>query len=100
MTGFDVQDATRALSEHFSIIMLRDVDDDRRIQKRMDILEKMLGERGLSIQNIPMKGENFFEKAFSSFILAEWTAYYLGTAYKGNTDTISMVDEFKNLMAQ
>ncbi len=99
MTGFDVVDATRPLSEKFYFIFLRDSEDHPRIQKRMDITERLYRDRGFPVETIEMGGKNRLERIFSSISLADWTSYYLGESYGVETEQVPMVEELKRLIA-
>lgn len=99
MTGFDVVDATRALSEKFYFILLKDSADDSRVQKRMDVLEKMYKARGLEVLTINLGGQTVSEKIFNALILGDWASYHLGSSYGVETADVPMVEEFKRLIS-
>ena len=99
MTGFDVKDATKKLSEKFYFFILRDNEDDPRILKRMEILERLYKDRGLSVDVIEVEGETKLHKIFSSLILADWIAYYTAEQYGLESEEVPMVEEFKKLIA-
>jgi len=85
-------------SKKFHFIFLFDRDDDARIEKRMRVLEKLYRNRNLPVETIPLKGKNRFNKMFSSLLLADWTAYHLGSSYGVETEEVPMVEEFKRLI--
>jgi glucose/mannose-6-phosphate isomerase len=99
MTGFDVKEKTKNLSEKFYFILLRDKSDDARIQKRMTILKRLYQERGLPILEIDLEGLSVFYKIFASLVLADWAAYYTAKQYKVEPEQVPMVEEFKKLVA-
>lgn len=99
MTGFDVGDATRDLSDAFFFIFLKDSADDPRILKRMEITERLYGDRGLKVGVAEMRGVDVFERIFSSLLVADWTAYYTAEAYGLESELVPMVEEFKKLIA-
>ena len=99
-TGFNVVDATRALSQNLHVLMLQDPNDHPRIQKRMSVARQMLIERNISVDVIALKGEHF-EKMFLAAILGDWVALGLGKHYNGEADpTTPIIAEFKRRMAQ
>lgn len=98
MTGFDRKSPTKELSERFYFIFLKDPEDHPQIKKRMEVIEKLYRERGLSVEAVELKGENIFQKIFSSLVLADWTSYYLGESYGVETEEVPMVEEFKGLI--
>lgn len=98
MTGFDIAESTRQLSKNFYFILLRDSSDHPKVQKRMEALSRLYHDRGLAGEMIEIDGKNTFHKIFSSLILADWTAYYLGKSYGVETNEVPMVEEFKKLI--
>jgi glucose/mannose-6-phosphate isomerase len=100
MNSFDGAADTRHLTDHFAFIILKDPLDDPRLQKRMSLLEKFYRDRGFLVKTLDLTGETAFEKMFSSFLLADWTALYTAELYNRDPNGIPMVEEFKKLMAE
>lgn len=98
MNGFDVQPSTHGLSEKFFFIFLKDAQDHPRIQKRMAILEQLYRQRHLPVERLPLEGKTFFEKIFSSLVLADWTSFYVAQQYGLEAEQVPMVEEFKILL--
>jgi len=98
MTGFDRQNQTKNLSDKFYFVFLKDNDDDFRIQRRMEVLQKLYQDRGLPVIELKLKGNSVFEKIFSSLILVDWAAYYTTGEYGVEPEQVSMVEEFKRLI--
>lgn len=99
LTGFDVVDATRAVSAPLAIIMLEDVQDHPRIQKRMEIARDMLGERGIHVERVALSGDGF-GKAFENALLADWVSLHLAEHYGVPNPETPLIAEFKKRMAQ
>jgi glucose/mannose-6-phosphate isomerase len=100
MAGFDAIPSTRALAQSFYCIVLKDASDDPRVQKRMDILEKLYQDRNLHVEIIHLAHGDIFQKIFSSLILADWTTYCIAQEYGNEAESVPMVEKFKELMAQ
>ncbi|MEK9180164.1 MAG: SIS domain-containing protein [Patescibacteria group bacterium] len=98
MTGFDVAHATAALSHRFHFVFLKDQDNDRKIIRRMTVMEGILHKRGFKIDVVFIHGANIWEKIFNALILADWAAYYTATLYNVEAEQVPMVDEFKKLI--
>lgn len=98
MTGFDAKQKTADLSKSFHFIFLKDAEDDRRIVKRMNILEKLYCDRGFRVEVFFLQGKSRLQKIFSSLILADWTAYHTAKLYGVEPEQVPMVEEFKNLI--
>ena len=95
MTGFDVKEVTKNLSDKFYFIFLKDNKDDERNIKRMEILQKLYEDRGLKVEILELTGDNRFAKIFNSLILADWTAFYTAEQYGLEPEQVPMVEEFK-----
>jgi glucose/mannose-6-phosphate isomerase len=98
MTGFDVRESTKNLSQNFIFLLLFDEEDHSKIKKRMTILKNLYEERNLKVEVLKLEGQNKFHKIFSSLILADWTSYYLAKEYGVEPEEVPMVEEFKKLM--
>jgi len=98
MTGYDVKDVTKNLSDKFYFIFLQDVNDNARNVKRMEILKKLYQDRELPVKIIEMAGDNYFVKVFNNLILADWTAFYIAEQYGLEAEQVPMVEEFKRSM--
>jgi glucose/mannose-6-phosphate isomerase len=100
MTGFDVKTKTLPLSRNFHFIFLKDGDDDRRIMKRMNVLEKLYRDRGFKTEVVLMQGKTRIGKIFNALNLADWTAYHTAKFYGVEPEQVPMVEEFKKLIAR
>ena len=99
MSGFDANERTRELSKNFYFIFLRDPDDHPKILKRIDVLKKLYGDRGLPVESIELTERNVFHAIFSSLVLADWTAYYVALQNGADPESVPMVEEFKRRIA-
>ncbi|MBI4118530.1 MAG: hypothetical protein HY455_03285 [Parcubacteria group bacterium] len=101
MSGFDVRDATRHLSEKFYFIFLRDGDDHPRVLKRMDILTEEYRNRGLRVLVVHLNTEgDKYTKIFSLVVLASWAAYHTAVGYTLDPEEdLPFVADFKKRMA-
>lgn len=98
MTGFDVKDSTKKLSENFYFLFLSDAEDLPKIQKRMKITARLYEDRHLPVYEIKLSGKNIFYKIFNSLVLADWTAYFTAEGYGLESEQVPMVEEFKKLI--
>ncbi|MEK7083326.1 MAG: SIS domain-containing protein, partial [Patescibacteria group bacterium] len=60
MTGFDVHKSTEKLINNFYTLILRDEEDDPRIHKRMEILERLYNKRDIPTEIIAIEGTGRF----------------------------------------
>lgn len=98
MTGFDVVEGTKELASKFAFLILEDETDHPKIQKRMKILKKLYEDRGLKVLTVNIKRDSVLDRAFSSILLADWTALALASYYGTDPDEIPMVQEFKKMV--
>ena len=98
MTGFDIKKTTKKLSKNFYFIFQEDKTDHPRIQKRMNILKRLLQEKGLRVEVLKLKGQNIWQKIFNSLILADWTSLFIAKEYGVEPEAVPMVEKFKSLM--
>lgn len=100
MNSFDVKNTTKELDNEFYFIILKDADDDSRILKRMEVLEKLYKNRNLQVQTLELTEKKIWLKIFSSLILADWVAYYTALGYGLDPEQVPMVEEFKKLILE
>ncbi len=99
LTGFDVKHTTESLSKKFHFVFLKDRDDGQRIMKRMNVMERLLRERGFKIEVVLLHDHDKpFSKIFQALILADWTSYYTAKAYNVEPEQVPLVEEFKKLI--
>ena len=98
MTGFDAKGRTPSLSHHFHFVFLKDGGDDRRITRRMSVLEKLYRDRGFKTEIVLLQGKTELHKIFNALVLADWTAYYTAKLYGVDPQEVPMVEEFKRLI--
>ncbi len=98
MTGFDIKDSSRHLSQNFIFFFLTDKNDHPQIKKRMIVLKKLYEDRSLQVEVLRLTGKNKFHKIFSSLVLADWTAYWTARQYNLEPEQVPMVEEFKKLI--
>ena len=98
MTGYDIAENSKMLSEKVVFIMIKDPSDHPKNQKRMDVTAKLYRDRGLQVEILELFGTTQLEKILSSLLLADWTAFYTGSGYGLETEQVPMVEEFKELI--
>ncbi len=99
MTGFDVNDQSKFLSEKFYFILLQDGSDRPENIKRMQMLRQLYQQKNLKTETVELIGQNKLEKIFSSLLLADWAAFYTAKNYGLEPEQVPMVEEFKKLIS-
>jgi len=100
MTGFDINDKTKFLSEKFYFIFLKAQEDDHRIKKRMDVLKEIFKIKNFSVKIIEFPLREEILEVFSFISLAQWTSFYLSLFYKTNPLEVPVVEEFKKRLKE
>ncbi len=98
MTGFDIKQNTRELSQKFFFVFLKDANDNPRILKRMNVTERLYRERGLPVEVVIVNGKTPLHKMLSCILIADWTSYYLAKEYGVDPEPVPLVEEFKKLI--
>ena len=84
---------------NFFVFLLKDSDDHKQNQKRMEATSKLYKEKGIDSETLEIAGENTFEKIFSTLILGDWISYYLAILYNQDPTPVEMVEKFKKLIS-
>ena len=82
----------------FKLLLIRDSEDHKRVQKRIDITASLLHEQGIDAVETNLSGTTRIERALRSLVTADWAAYHLARAYGVDPDTIPAIEEFKKRM--
>ncbi len=96
MQGFDDEEN----SSKFHFIFLHDKTDHERIEKRMVVTSKIFEEKGFSVSNLELVGQNTLEKIFNSLLIADWTALEIAKSNAKNPQSVLMIEDFKQRLNQ
>ena len=94
INGFEVHPRSR----DFHFLLFRDSGDHPRIQRRMEVLQKLYQDRGLSVGVVAVDGASRLEKIFANFLRGAWTAYYTAKHYGADPTDVPIIEEFKSLL--
>lgn len=88
------------LTGRLSVVMLKDREDDERVQKRMSIVEELIRDQAASLHVLKSRGKSKLARLFSLMQLADWTSFYL--AVKNNVDPtpVTKIDLLKSKLAE
>jgi glucose/mannose-6-phosphate isomerase len=96
MQGFGTTVATELLHP----IFLQDRDDHSRVQKRMQITEKLYEEKGYTVTSLSLKGEDVLHKVFSSLLLADLVAIALAEQKQVDPESVPLIEAFKTQLQE
>lgn len=83
----------------FSIIMLRDNEDDPRNIKRFETTADLLRQKGLDVIVLDIVDGKVYNKIFHTLYLGDWVSYYLALEYGIDPTPVDMVEDLKGLLA-
>ncbi len=78
----------------FKVIMVREDDCHRRIQKRFKITKDIISEEA-SCTEVVIKGSSQLVKIFSAIYMAYWSAYFLALKYGVDPTPVELIEELK-----
>jgi len=84
----------------FYFIFLKDISDDIRINKRIDVTAKILQDKNQFVEIIELKGKTLIEKILFGLILSNWISYYLALEYNINPLSTKTIEEFKKQISK
>lgn len=88
------------LTDKFIVIFLKEENPQSRIEKRIELTEKLIRNREIEIVEIFALGKTRLERAFSLIILGDWVSYYLALYYKKDPIMIKNIDFLKSELAK
>jgi len=87
------------LNENFFVILLRNVNDDDRIKKRIDITKEMIEKSGTETFELNGIGDSLLKKVLFLIYVGDLTSIYLALMYKKNPASIDKIKELKKKMS-
>jgi glucose/mannose-6-phosphate isomerase len=84
--------------QQYVVLMLRDVFDHERIQKRMDLVKAMLKEQ-VDVVEIPTKGQSLLARLFSTIHLGDWVTYYYALDKRKDPTPVKAIEKLKKQMS-
>ena len=82
----------------YVVIMLRDIFDHERIQKRMDITKDLIKEH-VDIIEVPSKGQSLLARMFSLIFLGDWVTYFHAIDKRTDPTPVRAIENFKKKMS-
>lgn len=100
LEGFDATVAFAPVLNNFHIIFLTDSGDHPQIQKRMQVMKKILDSRWVatsefSLQDTGSAELTIYEKLFRALLVADFVAIGLAHQYGSNPEQVPLIEDFK-----
>jgi glucose/mannose-6-phosphate isomerase len=78
------------------VVFLRDKDDHRRIQVRMDITKGIISEYTSRITEVWSEGDSLLARMFSLVHLGDWVSFYLAILHGQDPTPVAVIDHLKS----
>ncbi|MBI2427609.1 MAG: bifunctional phosphoglucose/phosphomannose isomerase [Ignavibacteriales bacterium] len=83
------------LMKKMHVIILRDKDDYKRIQLRMDVTKGIIGDLADGITEVHSEGKSLLSRMFSLLYLADWLSFYLAMLNGVDPSPVKKIDFLK-----
>jgi hypothetical protein len=77
---------------------MKDEEDHKKIQERMDITSKLYQDRNLKTLEIEINGKNIYHKIFNTLTIADFASHFTAEGYDLESEQVPMVEEFKKII--
>jgi glucose/mannose-6-phosphate isomerase len=88
------------LTSQFSVLWLKDENDNVHIKKRMEIVKKLTSKISHVQLDLKTDGESTIERVFSMIHFIDWISFYLAMSYKVNPSPVNNIMKLKSLMSE
>lgn len=85
----------KELMKKIHVIILRDKDDYKRIQLRMDVTKGIIGDLADGITEVHSEGKSLLARMFSLLYLADWLSFYLAMLNGVDPSPVKKIDFLK-----
>jgi len=86
--------AFKGMDRKFTAILLKDVHDNKRIQKRMKICQEIMEER-VDVETINAQGEHLLSRLFSAIYLGDLASYYFAILNRTDPSPVEVIERLK-----
>jgi glucose/mannose-6-phosphate isomerase len=90
----------RDRNENLAVIFLRNESDYERVQIRVEINKKIIGEYTSSIFEIWSAGNSYLEKALYLIHFGDWFSFYLAQKHHVDAMEVKVIDYLKEKLAK
>lgn len=84
----------------YACLFLRNEHDNRRNQKRMDIIKDIIGSKTANVFEVWSKGSNPIERALYLVHFGDWVSYFLSELNQVDIDDIKSIDLLKSELSK
>ena len=91
--------AFRGMDRKFTVILIKDVHDNERIKKRMEICQEIMEER-VDVEILNVQGEHLLSRLFSPIYLGDFTSYYLAILNRVDPTPVEVIERLKKRLVE
>ncbi|MBL7054641.1 bifunctional phosphoglucose/phosphomannose isomerase [Candidatus Woesearchaeota archaeon] len=91
--------AFKGMDRKFTAILIKDAQDNERIQKRMDICREIMEER-IDVEEISGQGEYLLSRLFSAIYLGDFVSYYLAILNRTDPSPVEVIERLKKQLVE
>lgn len=78
------------------IVFLKDKNDDKRIQNRMELTIKLIEKKGYPVYIFDICGDDWYNRVIYSTLFTNWLSYYLAINAGIEPEPVNLTEEFKD----
>lgn len=83
------------LPKSFMVVVLRDIADHKRIQRRMDITKSIIENEGIPVREVWSIGEGLLSRIFSLVYIGDFVSFYLAVLNDVDPTPVKRIDYLK-----
>lgn len=87
-----------ARQKNIYVVMIKDKDDHKRVQRRMDIIKRIAEKNKVKSIIIKPEGKNIVEKVFSTVYLGDLVSVYLAKKHKVDPSEMQILEDLKKML--
>ncbi len=88
------------LSNEFSVVILRDIDDHEKVKVRFDALEEILSDNGIKNSQHFGQGEHLLARMFDLIYFGDWVSYYMALLNQEDPTPIPLITKLKDILSR
>ncbi len=90
----------KGLTKQFSVVLLRDVDDHKRVQIRFTALADIIKKNVKGIHTVEGTGKSLLSRMFTAIYLGDWVSYHMAALNAVDPSPVPVIMSLKAFIAQ
>jgi len=90
----------KGLTKQCSVVLLRDVDDHKRVQIRFTALADIIKKNVKAIHTVEGTGKTLLSRMFTAIYMGDWVSYHLAIMNKVDPSPVPVIMSLKAFLAQ